>query len=101
MAGLARIRVMEQGSRDHAFLMPIKLDPRAFFSNERTCLAWLHLSGTLGAFASGLAAVNVPGTRLAAILLFMPAILLVVQARPLPPRRFRGQRRASSASHSA
>lgn len=31
-----------------------KIDPKVFFSNERTFLKWLHMSVTIGSISSGL-----------------------------------------------
>lgn len=35
-----------------------KIDPKVFFSNERTYLKWLHTSVTLGSISSGLLGFN-------------------------------------------
>jgi uncharacterized membrane protein YidH (DUF202 family) len=36
--------------------IPIKIEPKVFFANERTFLAWLHMSVTLAAIALGILA---------------------------------------------
>jgi hypothetical protein len=34
--------------------LPMKLEPKTFFANERTFLAWLHMAITLGSIAAAL-----------------------------------------------
>lgn len=36
--------------------VPIKVEPKVFFANERTFLAWLHMSTILGGFSLGILA---------------------------------------------
>lgn len=46
-----------QDGRDNASYMR-RIDPKVFFSNERTFLKWLHMSVTLGSISSGLLGFN-------------------------------------------
>ncbi len=34
--------------------LPMKLEPKTFFANERTFLAWLHMAITLGSISAAL-----------------------------------------------
>jgi Domain of unknown function (DUF202) len=34
--------------------MPMKIEPKTFFANERTFLHWLHMAVTIGSIASAL-----------------------------------------------
>lgn len=61
-------------------LAPVDVDPRSWFSNERTCIEWLHSAGILAAFASGLIASGESPMRLAGIGLMVPALLVVLHA---------------------
>jgi uncharacterized membrane protein YidH (DUF202 family) len=46
----------KQSSNQHLRKIPIKIEPKVFFANERTFLAWLHMSVTLAAIALGIVA---------------------------------------------
>ena len=61
-------------------LAPVDVDPRSWFSNERTCIEWLHSAGILSAFAAGLVASNDTTTRTAGIGMLIPAIAIVLHA---------------------
>lgn len=37
-------------------MVPVKVEPKVFFANERTFLAWLHMSVTLAAISVGIVA---------------------------------------------
>lgn len=62
-------------------LTPVDVDPRSWFSNERTCIEWLHSAGILGAFASGLIASGDSAMRFAGMSLLIPALTVVVHAK--------------------
>ena len=34
--------------------MPVRVEPKTFFANERTFLSWLHMSVTMGSISSAL-----------------------------------------------
>ena len=34
--------------------MPMKIEPKTFFANERTFLAWLHMAVTIGSISAAL-----------------------------------------------
>ncbi len=38
----------------HIRKVPVKVEPKVFFANERTFLAWLHMSLTLASIAVGI-----------------------------------------------
>ncbi|KAH8070232.1 hypothetical protein JL720_11789 [Aureococcus anophagefferens] len=39
---------------DKPRLQPVKVDPKVFFANERTFLAWIHMALLLGGMAIGI-----------------------------------------------
>jgi hypothetical protein len=40
----------------HVRKVPVKIEPKVFFANERTFLAWLHMSVTLASIAVAIVA---------------------------------------------
>lgn len=69
------------------FLTPVDVDPRSWFSNERTCIEWLHSAGILGAFAAGLVTTNEQPARIAGIGLMIPAVFVVIHAARMQAKR--------------
>ena len=49
-------RWRQSGTNHKQRKIPIKIEPKVFFANERTFLAWLHMSITLAAIAIGIVA---------------------------------------------
>ena len=43
-SGSSNNKVLNDGSNPRAKQAPIKIEPKIFFSNERTFLAWMHIS---------------------------------------------------------
>ena len=55
MLGGDRARTNSQ-SNVHTRKVPVKVEPKVFFANERTFLAWLHMSLTLASISVGIVA---------------------------------------------
>lgn len=43
-----------QGPSSYVRKIPVKVEPKVFFANERTFLAWLHMSLTLASISVGI-----------------------------------------------
>ena len=53
----------------------VRVDPKAFFSNERTFIQWMHISVTMGAISLTLATLaDSADVRTAGVLLIAPSI---------------------------
>ena len=60
---------------------PIKVEPKVFFANERTFLAWLHISIILAGASIAILAFsdeNNPGSQLYGIIMLPVAIAFIV-----------------------
>ena len=77
----------EAASDGTTILAPVDVDPRSWFSNERTCIEWLHSAGILGAFAAGLVTSNQWQARMAGISLTFPAVFVAVHAASMQRKR--------------
>jgi len=60
--------------------VPMKVEPKTYFANERTMLSWLHMAVTLGTIGAAMLAVDTAGTRLAGMLLLPVAVLFALYA---------------------
>jgi uncharacterized membrane protein YidH (DUF202 family) len=60
--------------------IPMKVEPKTFFANERTMLSWLQMSVTLGTIGSALLTIDSSGSSLAGMVLLPVAVLFAVYA---------------------
>ncbi|KAJ1480084.1 hypothetical protein T484DRAFT_1811921, partial [Baffinella frigidus] len=82
------IRVEPETMRDRALprKVPIRVEPKTMFANERTFLAWLHMSVTLGSISSALTVFSEDdtkkgaGTQIMSLGLTLVAALFVAHA---------------------
>ncbi|GAA5973479.1 hypothetical protein JCM21900_003340 [Sporobolomyces salmonicolor] len=49
-----RLRPLLQRPRDKRIALPVRVEPKVFFANERTFLSWLNFTVVLGGLAVGL-----------------------------------------------
>ena len=88
-----------KSSKEPVVLAPVDVDPRSYFSNERTCIEWLHSAGILGAFAAGLVNQGQPTPRIAGIFLLIPAVVVLIHAARMQQKRTRQLDARSVDSH--
>ena len=56
----------------------VRVDPKAYFSSERTYVQWMHISLTLGAISLSLISLaNTPDVHVAGLLLLGPALFVL------------------------
>ena len=66
--------------------IPMKVEPKVFFANERTLLSWLHMSVTLGTISAGLLTLSgsskggAASSKVVGMILLPLAVLFVVYA---------------------
>lgn len=60
--------------------LPVRIEPKVFFANERTFLSWLNFTVVLGGLAIGLLNFGDKISRLSAILFTMTAVFVMVYA---------------------
>ena len=80
---------LSKSSKEPVVLAPVDVDPRSYFSNERTCIEWLHSAGILGAFAAGLVNTGQLTPRIAGIFLLIPAVVVLIHAARMQQKRTR------------
>jgi hypothetical protein len=49
-------KVKSPGPREKPRKVPVKVEPKVFFANERTFLAWLHMAVTLASISMAIVA---------------------------------------------
>ncbi|KAI9489120.1 hypothetical protein BDB00DRAFT_932242 [Zychaea mexicana] len=59
-------------------LIPVRVEPKVFFANERTFLSWLNFTVVLGAFAVGLYNFGDRISRISAVLFTVTAIIIML-----------------------
>jgi uncharacterized membrane protein YidH (DUF202 family) len=76
----AMSRESSDARMERVVLSPVDVDPRSWFSNERTCIEWLHSAAILGASATALVSTGEPAARLAGVMLVVPALAVALHA---------------------
>jgi uncharacterized membrane protein YidH (DUF202 family) len=60
--------------------VPMKVEPKTFFANERTMLSWLHMSVTMGTIGSALLTLDTPTSTLTGMLMLPVAVIFAIYA---------------------
>ncbi|EJT46768.1 GTPase regulator Nrf1 [Trichosporon asahii var. asahii CBS 2479] len=79
--------------------LPVRVEPKVFFANERTFLSWLHFAVVLGGLAVGLLNFGDKAGRISAALYTMIAIGVMLYALTVYQARAKAIRERSGAPY--
>jgi uncharacterized membrane protein YidH (DUF202 family) len=79
--------------------LPVRVEPKVFFANERTFLSWLHFAVVLGGLAVGLLNFGDKIGRISAAMYTVIAVGVMIYALTVYQRRARAIRTRSGAPY--
>ncbi|KAJ1678890.1 hypothetical protein EV182_003149 [Spiromyces aspiralis] len=74
-------------AKDKRVIVPVRVEPKVFFANERTFLSWLNFSIVLGSLALGLLNFGNATSRISGLVFTVIAMVIMVYALVLYQRR--------------
>ncbi|KAJ1450069.1 hypothetical protein M885DRAFT_533452 [Pelagophyceae sp. CCMP2097] len=97
-SGMASDAPQALSNADKPRKVPVKIDPKVFFANERTFLAWLHMSLMIGSMAIGIITLSASSgqSRLYGLVMLPVAVAFALYALRQYHIRLRAIRRRES-----